>query len=571
MEGKMHKRYLLTILSVLVIISTLLVGCRTQTTTTPPATSPTSTATSPTTAVKQEFTVNLAGEPETIDPNAASWANQISVIRQVFEGLLDFKADLTLKADTATDIPSVSNGGISADGLTYTFKLRPEVTWSDGKKVVAQDYVYSIKRMLSPEVASEYASFYYDIVGAKDYNGAGDKDDTAKAALRDTVGVKAVDDSTLEIKLAQPRPTFLQIMALWPAYPVREDIITQFGDQWTEPPNYIGNGPFILTEWVHQDHFTFKPNPNYWGSDKPKLSTMTFKMITDQQAAFAAYKNDELQLAQIPAGSEKATMADTALSQEIVRYNLLQTWAFQFNVTKAPFDNKLVRQAFSCAIDRAAFINNVRGGVGKVAYSWIPPGMPGYDAELGKEYDFNPTKAKELLAQAGFSDVSKLPSITFTYSNSGQNPTIAQFLQGQMKDNLGIEIKLDPQEPKAAQAFINAGNHQWAWFGWGADYPDPDNWLPDIFGTGAGNNHTLYSNPQFDALCEQAKKELDNTKRLQMFADSQKMVMDDAPIVTAFYQERLWLLKPGVQGLQTTGMDGQVPGDNFYFQLSITQ
>ena len=143
-------------------------------------------------------------------------------------------------------------------------------------------------------------------------------------------------------------------------------------------------------------------------------------------------------------------MADPALSKEIVRYNLLQTWAFQFNVTKAPFDNKLVRQAFSCAIDRAAFINNVRGGVGKVAYSWIPPGMPGYDANLGKDYDFNPTKAKDLLAQAGYSDVSKLPAITFTYSNTGQNPTIAQFLQGQIKDNLGITITLDPQEPKAA-------------------------------------------------------------------------------------------------------------------------
>lgn len=561
----MKKSYLFTFLCAIVIISTLLVGCRAQTTTSPTATA------SPTPTVAQNFVTNLSGEPETIDPNKASWANQRSVISQVFVGLLGFKADLSLEAVTATDIPSTANGGISVDGLTYTFKLRPEVTWSDAKKVVAKDYEYSIKRMLSPQVASEYASFYYDIAGAQEYNGSGAKDAATQSTLRDAVAVKAVDDTTLEIKLAQPRPTFLQIMALWPAYPVREDIITQFGDQWTEAPNYIGNGPFIMTEWVHQDHFTFKPNPNYWASDKPKVATMTFKMITDQQAGFAAYKNNELQLSQIPAGSEKATLADASLKDQIVRYNLLQTWAFQFNVTKAPFDNKLVRQAFATAIDRAAFINNVRGGVGKVAYSWIPPGMPGYDANLGKDYDFNPTKAKELLAQAGFSDVSKLPSITFTYSNSGQNPTIAQFLQGQMKDNLGIEIKLDPQEPKAAQAFINAGNHQWAWFGWGADYPDPDNWLPEIFGTGSGNNHTLYSNPQFDALAAQAKKELDNTKRLQMWADGQKMVMDDAPIITAFYQERLWLVKPGVQGLQTTGMDGQIPGDQFYYQISITR
>jgi oligopeptide transport system substrate-binding protein len=559
----MMKRYLVIFLSITLILTTLLAGC-TSNTTTPPNTT---TSTAP--ATVQNFVTNLAGEPETIDPGKASWANQISVIKEVFVGLLGFKADLSLEPVTATEIPSTSNGGISSDGLTYTFKLRPEVTWSDGKKVVAKDYEYSIKRMLSPEVASEYASFYFDIVGAQDYNGSADKDATTQTSLKDAVGVKAMDDLTLQIKLAQPRPTFLQIMALHPAYPVREDIITQNGDKWTEPPNYIGNGPFILTEWVHQDHLTFKPNPNYWGSNKAKLSTMTFKMITDQQAAFAAYKNNELQLVQVPAGSEKATLADSSLKDQIVRYNLLQTWAFQFNVTKAPFDNKLVRQAFSCAIDRAAFINNVRSGVGKVAYSWVPPGMPGYDANLGKDYDFNPAKAKDLLAQAGYSDVSKLPPITFTYSTSGQNPTIAQFLQGQIKDNLGVTINLDPQEPKAATAFINAGKHQWAWFGWGADYPDPDNWLPEVFGTKAGNNHTLYSHSQFDTLATQAKKELDNTKRLQMWADAQKMVIDDAPIVTAFYQERLWLMKTNVKGLQTTGMDSQIPGDFFYNLVSI--
>ena len=287
----MNKRYLLMFIGFLVIISTLLVGCPAATTT-----SPSPTAASPTPTVAQNFVTNLAGEPATIDPNKASWANQLSIIFQVFRGLLGFKADLSLEAVTATEIPSTSNGGISADGLTYTFKLRPDVTWSDGKKVVAKDYEYSIKRMLSPEIASEYASFYFDIAGAADYNASADKDAAAKASLRDAIGVKALNDTTLEIKLAQPRPTFLQIMALWPAYPVREDIITQFGDQWTEAPNYIGNGPFIMTEWVHQDHFTFKPNPNYWGSDKAKLSTMTYKMITDQQAGLAAYKNNELQL-----------------------------------------------------------------------------------------------------------------------------------------------------------------------------------------------------------------------------------------------------------------------------------
>jgi len=265
---------------------------------------------------------------------------------------------------------------------------------------------------------------------------------------------------------------------MWPVYPLREDIIKQFGDKWTEPPNYIGNGPFILTEWVHQDHMTFKPNPKYWGSPKPKLTEIQYKMITDANATLAAYKNNELDISGVPVGTEKATMADPEMSKELLRYNELVTFAFQFNVTKPPFDNKKVRQALACAVDRNAFVQKVRSGVGTPALSWIPPGMPCHDPELGKEYTFNPTKAKQLLTEAGYSDLTKLPELKFSYSDTAGNRTIAQFLQGQMKDNLGINLTLDPMESKAFQQFVNQEKFSWAWFGWGADYPDPDNWLP---------------------------------------------------------------------------------------------
>ncbi|MFH1141713.1 MAG: peptide ABC transporter substrate-binding protein, partial [Chloroflexota bacterium] len=537
----------------------------TPTTAATPTPAPTATP-----SVPQVLRANLAGEPATIDPNRASWAPERSVIMQVFEGLLGFNQDLSLKPVVAKEIPTVANGGISADGKTYTFKLRSDVTWSDGKKVTAKDLEYSIKRMLSPDLAAEYASFYFDIVGAEAYNGAAGKDDATKTQLKNAVGVKAVDDLTLQVTLAQPRPTFPQIMALWPAYPVREDIITKYGDKWTDPPNYVGNGPFILTEWVHQDHLTFKANPNYWGT-KPKLTEIQLKMVTDVNAELAAYRNNELEMSRVPPGTEKATMADPVLSKDIVRYAELTTFAFQFNVTKPPFDNLKVRQALSSAVDRVSFVDKVRNGVGKPAYSWIPPGMPGYDPNLGKEYEFNPTKAKQLLADAGYPDVSKLPVLKFQYSDTAGNRLIAQFLQGQLKDNLGINLTLEPMESKAFTSFVNQAQHTWAWFGWGADYPDPDNWMPELFGTNAGNNHTKYSNPQFDALAKQAKAELDNTKRLQMWADAQKMVMADAPIVTMFYRERFWLVKPTVKNLKTTGMDGQVTGDVFFSEVNLAK
>ncbi len=518
----------------------------------------------------QILRVNLAGEPAQIDPNRASWAAERSVIGQCFEGLLGFDKNLAVIPVVAKEMPTVANKGISADGKTYTFNLKNNVTWSDGKKVMAKDFAYSIVRMLDPDLATEYASFYYPIAGAEAYNGAGAKTAAEKAALKAAVGVKATGDYTLEIKLPDAYHVFLQLMSLWPVYPVREDIITTNGDKWTEAATYIGNGPFIMTEWVHQDHITFEPNPKYWGT-KPKLTKITYKMITDANAALAAYKNGELDMSGVPVGTEKATMDDASLHTQIVRNADLTTFAFQFNVHTAPYSNLTLRKAISTAVDRASFVDKVRGGVGKVALSWIPPGMPGYDATIGSEYSFDAAKAKTLLATALTElklDVSKL-GLKFQFSDTASNKTIAQFLQGQMKDNLGIDLTLEPMESKAFTTLVNGNKHTWAWFGWGADYPDPDNWLPQLFGTGAGNNHTTYSNAAFDALCKTAGKELDNTKRLAQWNDAHKMVMADAPICTMFYRERFNLVKPYFKGLTPTGMDGQIMGDQFWTSVTI--
>jgi oligopeptide transport system substrate-binding protein len=516
----------------------------------------------------QVLTVNIAGEPSQIDPNRASWSTERTVIMQVFEGLLGFNQDLSLKAVCATEIPTVGNGGISADGKTYTFKLNTDVTWSDGKKVTASDYEYSIKRLFDPINAAEYASFYFNIVGGEAFYSATDQDDAAKLALQDAIGVKALDESNLEIKLNSPQPTFLQLMALWPVYPVRADIITQYGDAWTEPATYIGNGAFIMTEWVHSDHITLVKNPNYWG-EKAKLDKLTLNMITDANALFAAYQNNEVDISGVPAGTEKTVMADTVFSPQILRFAELTTFAFQFNVSAEPFTNKNLRKALNAAIDRDAFINNIRGGVGKAAYSWIPPGMPGYDETLGSDYHFNVAKAKEFLTLAGYSDGSKVPELKLQYADTGINPTIAQFIQNQCKVNLDISVVIEPMERKAFTQAVNAEQYTWAWYGWGADYPDPDNWLPQLFGTGAGNNHTAYSNAAFDDLCAKAAVELDNTKRLDLYAQAQKMVVDDAPVLFMFYRERFVLVNPHVKGLKNTGMDGDVPGDMFFANVYI--
>lgn len=519
-------------------------------------------------AANQIFRVNMPSEPEKIDPNRAAFAQEITVAKSIFNGLLGFNQDLTLKAVTAEAVPTTQNGGISADGKTYTFKLRKEVTWSDTKPVTAKDYVYSIKRMLDPALAADYSYLYYSIVGAEEYNGAAKADAATQAKLKDAVGVRAPDDYTLEVKLKDAEPTFLSKMALWPVYPVRQDVIEKFGDKWVDPANIISNGPFILKEFVHLDHITLQRNPNYWGT-KPTLQTVLIKVLADENAALLAYRNGELDMVAVPAGNEKAILGDQNFAKDILRFNELTVFAFQYNVTKAPFTNKLVRQAIATAIDRDSFVDKVRNGVGKPALSWLPPGMPGYDASVGSQYKFDPAKAKQLLAQAGFPDGKGLAPISFSYSDSTGNRVLAQFLQGQMKENLGIDIKLDPHESREFRQFLTQNQHQWALLGWGADYPDPENFLPGLFGTGTGNNHTLYSNPQFDALTKQASTELDNTKRIQLLAQAQKMVIDDAPIAPLYYRERLWLKHTNVLNVKVTAMDGGVPGDFFFADVSI--
>jgi oligopeptide transport system substrate-binding protein len=553
MKGRTVFLFLLSIVLAMVLILTPACSSKTP-----------STASTP-----QVLRVNLGGDPDQIDPNQMTFSDDATIVDQCFEGLLSFSASGALQPDVATEVPSTANGGISADGLTITFHLKTNVTWSDGTPVTANDFVYSIKRELSPTLACGYASFYFNIVGAQAYFSATSDTPTQQAALAAAVGVSAPDDHTLVVKLNTPQVTILDCLALQNVYPVRADIIAKYGDNdWTTPPNYIGDGPYILTSWTHQNELILKANPNYWGT-KPKLQEIDFMEITDANAALADYLDNQLDIVGVPVGDYQTYLNNSSYANQKLEYTLLATFGLQFNCTKAPFNIALVRQAFACAIDRNAYITDVADGVGEVAVSWIPPGMPGYDASIGTQYAFNPTKAKQLLAQAGYADVSKLPTITYTYDNAGNNPTIAQFLQNQLKTNLGITINLNPEESNTFESDVGSSNFQLVWEGWGADYPDPDDWLLSEFMTGGSINTTQYSDPAFDAVAKKAETELNNTTRLSDWDQAQKILIDDAPIIPIFYTERFDLVKPWVKGLTTSGMDEQLPGDRFYTLVSI--
>jgi oligopeptide transport system substrate-binding protein len=555
-----------------VVVSTPPPAQTTATQTTTSATQPTTTAAAqPTTATAaaaqptaapagqsnqqpsgtQEITINaLQGEPDNLDPNRSSFATEAAVIRQVFEPLLNFDKDLK-------PVPAAASSfDVSQDGKTYTFHLRQGAKWSDGQPVTAKDFVYSYKRILDPDTAAEYASFFTDagIVGAADYN-------SGKGSA-DAVGVRAVDDNTLEIKLEDASGFFPNLAALWVVAPVRQDIIQKAGPGWAQDPaTYIGNGPFKMTEWVHQDHITLVPNPNYAGS-KPKLQKVTYLMVTSGEADYAAYRNNERDWTLVPDADVQTVRGDSQLSKEAVEYTELTTFWLIMNNAKPPLDNLMVRKALSKAIDRQAMIRDIAAGVGKPATSMIPPGMPGYQPELGKDIDFDPTTAKSLLSQAGFADPAQFPQLHFRFATTTANQSRAEFIQAQLKQNLGINIVLDSMESKAYQAAYKDKDYELAFGGWGADYPDPQNWMASLFGCKASNNKYNYCDQQFDQASAKGDTGTDLNQRLQAYAQAQQILVQDLPVAPLFYRGRMVLVKPWVQNLVITPKD-EYPGDLF--------
>ena len=534
-------------------------------TTKPAATAAATAAAKPTTQVAaqpsgpQEISVNaLQGEPDNLDPNRSSFSTEGAVIRQVFEPLLTFDKDLK-------PVPAAASGyDVSQDGRTYTFHLKQGAKWSDGQPVTAKDFVYSYKRILDPNIAAEYASFFADagIVGAADYNGG--------KGSADNVGIKAVDDNTLEIQVESPVGYFPNLVALWVVPPLREDIIQKAGDAWAQDPStYIGNGPFKMSEWVHQDHIMLVPNANYSGT-APKLQKVTFLMVTNGEADYAAYRNNERDWTLVPDADVQAVRGDSELSKQSVEYTELTTFWLIMNNAKKPLDNPSVRKALSKAIDRSAMIRDVGAGVGKPATSMIPPGMPGYQADLGKDIDFDANGAKQLLSDAGFSDPSQFPQMHFRFATTSANQARAEFIQAQLKQNLGINIVLDSMESKAYQAAFKDKDFDLAFGGWGADYPDPQDWMASLFGCKASNNKFNYCNQQFDQASAKGDTGTDLNQRLQAYAEAQKILVQDLPVAPLFYRGRMVLVKPWVQNMVITPKD-EYPGLSFLPAISVMQ
>jgi oligopeptide transport system substrate-binding protein len=482
------------------------------------------------------FRVNLGTEPPSLDWSLATDHVSFNVIANLMVGLTEFNKELN-------PTPVVAKSWDVLDGgKRLVFHLRDDVAWSDGKKVRAQDFEYSWKRLLNPKTASEYAYILFDIVNAQEYN-------EGKTTDAVSVGVQALDDLTLAVQLRHPASYFLAITTFEVTFPQRQDIIEKFESRWTEPGNIVTNGPFLLSEWKHENQIELRANPNFFRG-KPAMERVTMFMVNEKTTALAMYERGQLDFIDnhsIPI-FEKSKLAS---KRGFKRVPQLRGYYYGFITDRKPFNDPRVRKAFMMAVDRSVIPSILHGGE-IPAPSWIPPGMLAHNTKIG--LPFNAPEARRLLREAGYPEGKGFPPVVLAYNTEEDHKMVAEAVQGMWQRNLGVVVKIENQEWKVYLKKLQNDPPNIFRLGWGADYPDPDNFMK-LFTANSGNNNTRWKNPRYDQLLEQAAQELDAAKRANLYDEAQKLLCEtDLPIMPLFWTAESTLLNPNFTGLELNSM-----------------
>jgi oligopeptide transport system substrate-binding protein len=455
------------------------------------------------------------------------------------------------------------------DATELTFTLREGLTYSDGTPLNAQRFEYALLRNVNPATAGEYAAITDDIAGAAEWRTA---DPTAEgyddAALMEAVQVHALDSAgndctdyeqadcnTLVVGLTHPAPYFHTVMSLWVGYPAKEENITEGGENWWNSSLYqVGNGPFVLNSLEPFVRAEFSPNPDYWRGQV--TYNLEYSYITDTAVAFEAYKNNEFDIIGLAAEDLGTVQSDPTLNADAHIYPGSCTFAMMFHQQKEPFTDPKVREAFTRAIDREAWVSDVLQGLGAPTLTWIPPGFPGYDAEEDR-WGYDPEAARQALADSSYGGPEGLPQIVNTFGDSPRNRTRNEWLAAKWKEVLDVDVRLDPVEPTTYTNLTKdiATTPQMFLLGGCADYPDPQNWLSVYWKTGAFGERIGYSNPELDALLDQADSETDEATRADLYAQAQTLLTDGVPVAYMWNNVNSYLVKPWVTGMVETPMD----------------
>lgn len=525
----MSLKKLCSLLLTITILSTFVIGCS---------------STTSKVGVDKPLRFGQLSEPESLDPRLATGQPEMQFLLQMYEGLTTYDANNNA-------IPAAAEKwDVSPDGLTYTFHIRKEAKWSNGDPVTAQDFEYAWRTLLSPELGSRYAEMLFYVKNGEAYN-------SGKAKAED-VGVKAIDNNTLEVTLQEPTPYFPQLTACYSYFPVHKKTVEADPNWASDPKTMVTNGPFTLTNWVHNEKAEFVKNENYWDASKVKSKKLEFAIVENNTTRVSLFENDQVDITLDPPPSEIERLLS---EKKAVIEPQLAIYYYDFNVNKAPFDNPKVRKAFTLAIDREAIVSKVTRGSQKPAAAFVPFGLP--EIEQGSDFrkaggdfykDNDIQTAKKLLAEAGYPDGKGLPPITLTYNTHEGHKAIAEAIQEMWKKNLGVQVELENQEWKVFLKTRAAGDYQVARDGWTGDFPDPLTFL-SLLTSNNGNNNAHWKNPQFDQLIKQAKSTSDPAVRVKTMHDAEKLLMDEMPVMPIYHYTVAYMIKPNVKGLVRTVTD----------------
>lgn len=502
--------------------------------------------------VAQEMVFVLNNEPDTIDPTITNNSFATPFLINCFEGLVTYNEDGEVVPGNA------ESWDINDDLTVFTFHLREGLKWSDGSPLTANDYVYAALRVLTPETGAQYVNMISDYVvnGQEYYEGTASAED---------VGIKAVDDNTLEFTLKAPCPFFIDLVSMWVYFPVQEATIEANGDKWTtSADSYIGNGPFKVTQITPGESYVLEKNENYWDAANVQLEKLTYRYILDVSTALTAFENGEVDgVRTIPSSDMARLKAENAGVVVAPSYG---TVYYDINCSKEPYNDPLVRKALNLAIDREALINNVAQVEGEPAYSFYAPGyvVDGKDLTEGRPtFDLSPTAdveaAKKALADAGYPDGEGFPTIQLSFYADDNVKKIAEAIKEMWEQNLGVTVEVSSAEWAVFYDAVQNGNYEVAAMGWSADYVNPMSFLPLLY-TDDVTNNSFYSNPDYDAIVDQAKVETDPTKFGELVKQADELVSADYPVLSLYYKSNTYLIKDYIEGVYMTS------SSNIYFK-----
>ncbi|HEV2651373.1 MAG TPA: peptide ABC transporter substrate-binding protein [Rhizomicrobium sp.] len=482
------------------------------------------------------FTLNRGNgaEPDTLDPHKASGVWENNIIGDMFMGLMTDAADSSPMPGAAESMTR------SADGLTYTFKIRDHL-WSDGKPVTAHDYVFSLRRMADPKTAAQYVSILYPI---KNMQAA-----AAGQVPSKDIGVRAIDDRTLEIRFNYQVPYIRELLLHYTTFAVPQHVVEKYGDDWTKPGNIAVNGPYLLKEWVSNDHVRLEKNPRFVEASGVKIRHVYYYPTQDASASLKRFRAGEFDLVTSSVPPQQVDWLRTHMPREMRISPFILSQYVQFNLHRKPFDDLRVRQAISLAIDRERLVKQVMRAGELPAYSLVPPGLPGYKvATVGFEampMDARLDKARSLLADAGYGLNNPL-TFAFNTSNTTEARIVSVALQG-MWNEIGAKTQIFPSESQIHYSLLRKRDFQAGWGGWAADYRDAKNFLMLFQRASTDLNYGDYSDARYEALIDKSDNTGDPVARAVLLREAEQIVLDAVALSPVYIGVTNNLVSPQVK------------------------